>query len=434
MKSLIALLISPIFLLAQSDPAAQAYSAFERDHAESDDKARAQALLETSADWVANWPGSKFAWQRRREALITTSSHSAELWKQVDEKLIQLSPPHTFAALAAWDWIGANVNLQAAETLIASEIDWLEGKTHPRLEPALADQIDEAQSVLRLFGMLGTLATAQIQLRQFDRAHATITRIHGVLEGDFKTHYDQDPVEAYPDYHARYFSLSAQLAEAEGKNLDALAFYQQIIANPYYRRQYPGPVKHARALWKQAGGGDEAWVEFSKVPTLPLGVPREYVGIPFQPWEIVEYKLPVLNAPGRDSRTWTTDDFVGKTTMMYLWASWCAPCWSHLPVVQAVHQAIKHRPDVQLVTLSMDEDPEKLAAFMKEKGYTFPVVDSKSYGEQLFRHMPLGQEWIVDKTATVRFHRMSITATGKEQAFVDEAVYKITEISNRSLK
>jgi peroxiredoxin len=436
MKFLLTLLTSSIFALAQSDPVAQVYSVWDREHFDTDYKARAQALLEISADWAANWPDSKSAWQARREALVGTSSRSAELWKQVDENLIRLSPPHTFAAVAAYDWIGANVNLEDAEALIASEIDWLETKTRlpPLPTPTLRDQIDEADSVLRIFDMLGTLAIAQIQLKQSELAHATIARVHDVLNGDFKRFYDQDPVEAFPDYQARYFSLSAQLAEAQGRTVDTLAFYQQIITNPYYRRAYPGPVQHTHALWKHAGGSDEAWVAFSAVPTLPPGVPGQQLGIPFQPWKIVQYKLPDIHAPGLGSRAWTLRDFAGKITVMYLWASWCVPCWSHLPVIQAVYKAIKDRPDVQLVTLSVDEDPGKLSSFMKEKGYAFPVVISKSYGEQLFPHMPLGQEWIVDRTATVRFHRMSNTVIGKEQAFIDEALYKIAEISNQSLK
>ena len=51
-----------------------------------------------------------------------------------------------------------------------------------------------------------------------------------------------------------------------------------------------------------------------------------------------------------DSRTWTLKDFEGKKTMVYLWASSCAPCWQNLPEVQALYDRIKSRRDIQVVT------------------------------------------------------------------------------------
>ena len=436
MKLLLLLPLVSLLVQAQSDPADAAYKAWSSEHRGDDFRSRAQSLLEASAEWVAKWPDSKDAWRWRRESLVETRSNSAEIWKQVDENLIRLRPPHSFAAAAASDWIGAKVNLEDAERLISSEIEWVETRIPDNQPPkgTLVEQIEQAQSVLRLFNMLGTEAAAQIQLKQFDRAHGTVSRMLGLWEGNFRNHYDQDPVQTFPDYESRYFSLAAELAEAEGKILDALATYQHIITNPYFRRMYPGPVEHTHVLWKQAGGGEDAWALFSKVPALPAGVPGEAIGTPFFPWEIVNYKLPDFKASGLNSSTWTPRDFEGKITLMYLWASWCAPCWAHLPVVQGVYDAIRGQPGVQIVTLSEDEDPEKLAAFMKQKGYTFPVVVSKSYREQLFPQMPLGQEWIVDKSATMRRHRMSVAIAGRERAYVEEAVYKLGELANDSLK
>jgi hypothetical protein len=81
------------------------------------------------------------------------------------------------------------------------------------------------------------LASAEIPSKKFAAAHSTVRRIQDWLNGGFKTHFDQDPLEVYPDYESKYFTLSAQPAAAEGRNLDALAFYHQVIINPYYRRK-----------------------------------------------------------------------------------------------------------------------------------------------------------------------------------------------------
>jgi hypothetical protein len=82
----------------------------------------------------------------------------------------------------------------------------------------------------------------------------------------------------------------------------------------------------------------------------------------------------------------------------------------------------------------MDDDRQKLSAFMKEKGYTFPVLIGKSYVDKLLPHPRLGQDWIVDKTGTIRLQRATFIIRGREQAFVDEAVYKLTQVSKDGLR
>jgi hypothetical protein len=216
-------------------------------------------MNKVSADWVAKWPDSQLAWHQRREALVMTHSHSAELWKQADENLIRLSPPHTMAGMAAYDWVTAGVNLADAEALVTSEIAWRDAQPRPALPaaPSLSDMVAQTNSSSSLFAPLCTLATAQTKLKEFAAAHATIARINRWLDNDFKQYFDSDPLEAYPDYEAKYPILSAELAQAEGKKADALAFYQRVITNPYYRREYSGYIGQTRYLWDQLVGGTD---------------------------------------------------------------------------------------------------------------------------------------------------------------------------------
>jgi peroxiredoxin len=431
MKQLLLLAMAPFFLQAQADPASKAYKAWDLEHHGPDYTARAQSLFEVSTEWVAKWPDSKLAWTERRESLLQTRNRSAELWKQVDENLIRLSPPHTFASIAAYDWIANDMNVKDGEALISSEIEWLDSRPRPPLppRPRLADLIDDADFGSRVLSPLCTLATAQIKLKEFDRAHATIARIRGWLDGDFKLHFDQDPLETFPDYEAKDYILSAKLAQAEGRNLDALAFWEKVITNPYFHREYPF-AKEEHELWRQAGGTEEGWAVFSRVQPLPAGVPVGDQGMPFQLWVTLGYKLPILSLPGLGSQTWTNSDLEGKATMVYLWASWCGPCWRHLPAIQAIYDTTKNRQDIQIITLSVDEQPEKLAAFMKDKGYTFPVMLGKDYVKHLIpEHMMLGQTWIVDKTGSIRLQRTS--GVGGTKAEVDEALYKLNQVSKR---
>jgi len=422
-------LLAPALLSAQVDPVFEAYDAWNRQHPMSDFQARTQSFLEVSADWVAKWPDNRSAWMWRRDAVLQSMSHSAELWKQVDEKLIALSPPHTFASLAAYDWVTAKVNVKDAEALLVSEIAWQDAQPKPDTTSGTLDRlIDEANWSSRSFGSLQTLASAQIQLKEFKEARATIARIQTWLEGDFVRYYDQDPLETVPDYQSKFYILSAELAQAERRNVDALAFYRSLITNPWYRREYGGYVQQTLALWTQTGGTEDGWNEFSKVEPLPPGAPAGNPGISFLPWVKVDYKLPEMEVPGMDSRTWTLKDFEGRKTLVYLWSTLCGSCWQHLPDIQALYDRIKDRRDIQIVTLSADEDPAKLAAFVKEKGYTFPVMMSKPYTEKILPKFMLGQQWMVDSTGSIRLQRTSNFFGGRPQAFIDESLYKLATL------
>ncbi len=435
-------------MAAQGDPAADAYRIWDATQHGLDDKTRAQHLLEISAEWVSKWPNSDFAWDERREALVRLTAgmniskvaRGAELWKEVDENLMRLRPPHTFAAVAASDWVAAGVNGEAAENLLIDELAWDESRPRhiPTASPTLTDLIDQAAFTGGHFGMSCTLARAQIQLKKFDQARATIKRVQSWLEGEFRLHYDTDPLEAFPDYEATYYELSAELAMAEGRKVDALAFYHAYLANPYYRREVgsPGPMNSLKPLWKEIGGSDAGWTAFSTVPPLPPDVPvgsrgkpyPAWANVTYYPWLKVDYKLPPMQIADLGGQKWTNHNLQQKTTIVYLWGTYCAPCWPALKALQILADRIKGRSNIQLITVSVDEDREKLSLFMREKGYTFPVLMSKEYVQTVLPQYTLGQFWIVDGSGSVKLQRsISSIMPGNEEAHVQELLYKVRQ-------
>ena len=161
MRVLLMLAVAGI-LSAQSDPAQGAYSAWDATQRGVDSKTRMQHLLDVSAEWVAKWPDSRLAWIQRRAAVLGMHGAAAELWKQVDENLIRLSPPHTFASAAAYDWVTAGVNVEAAERLLQDELAWEETRSKPAAgaNATLADLVDEAGDATRPFILWCSLARA----------------------------------------------------------------------------------------------------------------------------------------------------------------------------------------------------------------------------------------------------------------------------------
>jgi thiol-disulfide isomerase/thioredoxin len=65
--------------------------------------------------------------------------------------------------------------------------------------------------------------------------------------------------------------------------------------------------------------------------------------------------------------------------LINVWATWCGPCQAELPKLEKLYEKVKDRSDLQILTLTIDEDLGAVAPFMKEKGYTFPVLPAYSF-------------------------------------------------------
>ncbi len=254
------------------DPAFEAYKTWEkiRGSTEAAWTAHAEALYKASADWVAQWPDNRFAWEQRRNALLHTRSHSAEDWKQVADGLTRAAfngDPRSLKLSIAQDWVSARVMLKDAVDMLRELMDWSETQSPAQsdlIQGTVAADLDESRRPSFRFVVLDTLVDAAIELKDFNLARSTLSKMRKWLDTDFKKYYEQSPIN-FPDREGRYVNSMGRLAQSEGRKLDALAYFQQLITNPWYAREYGGPVDKARALFRELGGSDETWATWSKV-------------------------------------------------------------------------------------------------------------------------------------------------------------------------
>ncbi len=60
-------------------------------------------------------------------------------------------------------------------------------------------------------------------------------------------------------------------------------------------------------------------------------------------------------------------DLRGKVVLLDFWATWCGPCLGEIPTLRQVYEAFGERDDFAMISVSLDEDAGKLAAFVKAK-------------------------------------------------------------------
>ncbi len=74
-----------------------------------------------------------------------------------------------------------------------------------------------------------------------------------------------------------------------------------------------------------------------------------------------------------DGKAVKLSDYRGKVVFLNFWATWCPPCRSEMPAMQALHEKLKGRG---LVILAVDlaEKPDAVRAYIRDAKLTFPVL------------------------------------------------------------
>ena len=89
--------------------------------------------------------------------------------------------------------------------------------------------------------------------------------------------------------------------------------------------------------------------------------------------KLMEGKRTQLQLPGKaleleaqtlDGKPLKIQDFVGKTVLVDVWATWCGPCLGEIPNMRKAYDAY-HEAGFEIIGLSVDEDFEKLKSFVE---------------------------------------------------------------------
>ena len=204
------------------------------------------------------------------------------------------------------------------------------------------------------------------------------------------------PPNSWPSIERWYWLDRGRLAAIEGRKADALTYYQKALharknpPEPYEGRIVDDLMDEARALWKQLGGTETAWTVWSQPPAARI---QESLA---SGWRKPTKTMPAFELADLSGKTWSLRSLGGKAVLINVWATWCVPCKAELPHLQKLYEKVKDRADLQILTLSIDEDASLVAPFIKEKGYTFPVLPAYGLVTGQIDVAWIPQNWILD--------------------------------------
>lgn len=92
--------------------------------------------------------------------------------------------------------------------------------------------------------------------------------------------------------------------------------------------------------------------------------------------------------------------FRGKVVLLNFWATWCAPCIDELPSLQRL-QAL--RPDIQVVAVSIDDDPDAYNKFLQQYSINLLSVRDGTQGANLkYGSVRVPETFLIDRQGNIR--------------------------------
>jgi thiol-disulfide isomerase/thioredoxin len=384
-----------------------------------------QARYEHQAAIASTCPANAMVASSRARAARTLGDLPAkEVEAVLDDFLAaRAASPTLIAPLAIADHVvelavSYRLRLEVVPELIRT---WRDG---PKLRAPSADAPESQREAYDRMRRQAEFDQAWLQARADNltgcrpEAEAALPRLEGWLEN---AGYERSRMEAQIAW------LRAEMAEEAGTLADALVFYQAAAAglrsDALFRRS-------SQQALQRLGASESALAALSAprrtvtYTTPPPGGTRTLVSTSGSSaaWKEIDKKLPAASLERLGGGRWIVqEDVKGKRTFLNVWATWCEPCQKELPELQRLQERIKGRADLAVVSLNVDDNPGVVAPFMKEKGYTFPVLFAGAFWESLKVEQSIPLNWIVDGEGVARSEHRGFGAA-RGDAWLDAAL------------
>ena len=74
----------------------------------------------------------------------------------------------------------------------------------------------------------------------------------------------------------------------------------------------------------------------------------------------------------------------GRAVLVVFWATWCRPCRKELPELKNLRDSFS-KEELKVLGISIDYDPQKLAAFLSRYSFNFPIYLATADTTNIFR-------------------------------------------------
>jgi thiol-disulfide isomerase/thioredoxin len=110
----------------------------------------------------------------------------------------------------------------------------------------------------------------------------------------------------------------------------------------------------------------------------------------------IDFTLPLP-----DGTKITLSQLKGKVVFLNFWATWCGPCRSEMPSMEAVYQKLKGK-GFEIVAVNLGESKDKVSGFMNEYKLNFPsVLDERQITGSQYNIRAIPTTYIIDRRGLI---------------------------------
>ena len=110
------------------------------------------------------------------------------------------------------------------------------------------------------------------------------------------------------------------------------------------------------------------------------------------------FSLPALDGDGEVSLA----QYKGKVIWLDFWASWCPPCLTSLPELEALRKEMP-AAKFQVVAINIDEQPKKALRFLAKKPVGYPnASDPEGSLPEVFGLETMPTSYLIDQKGVIR--------------------------------
>ncbi len=129
-------------------------------------------------------------------------------------------------------------------------------------------------------------------------------------------------------------------------------------------------------------------------------------------------KLPFFKLKDIDGKVYTSNDFLGKPTIINFWNIYCASCVAEMPSLSKLKD--KYKDKVNFISITDDSDAQgELHNFLKDKDFNFLVLQEGGTYTKSVGVRGLPRSFFVDKNGIVKEIREAYPKISISQPYYD---------------
>ena len=100
--------------------------------------------------------------------------------------------------------------------------------------------------------------------------------------------------------------------------------------------------------------------------------------------------------------THSLDSYRGSVVFLNFWATWCAPCRTEMPAMQALHERLADTGGFTMIAVNLQEDAGRVRGFAAKLELSFQILlDSSGETSATYGARTLPMSYIIDKDGSI---------------------------------